>query len=50
MDSEKARGALLYYYAYALTLIAFLLMQGVPIDRAVALAMLASLLINRHPK
>jgi hypothetical protein len=50
MDSEKARGALLFYYAYALTLGAFLLMQGAPLDRAAALAILASLLINRHPK
>jgi hypothetical protein len=50
MNSDKASGALLFYYAYALTLGAFLLMHDAPVDKVSALALLAWLLINRRPK
>lgn len=50
MNSEKANGPLLLYYAYALTLGAFLLMHDAPLDKVSAIAFVAWLLINRRPK
>lgn len=50
MNPHKASGAVLLYYAYALTLGALLLMHNAPLDRVSALAFLAWLLINRRPK
>jgi hypothetical protein len=50
MNFEKADGALLLYFAYALTLIAFLLLHGAALDKAATLAFLATLLINRRPQ
>jgi hypothetical protein len=52
MTTLKPGPAVLFFYAYALTLSAFLLCRDVPLEEAItqatALSMLAWLLINRR--
>jgi hypothetical protein len=50
MNPHQANGHLLFYYAYALTLGAFLLTHDAPIEKVSALTFLAWLMIHRRPE